>query len=68
MAVRSAFSKDQPMTSLMGQAGELSITVQITRKATGLTENVELVGYVDADQLKQLQDAGQLPATPKDQE
>jgi len=56
------------MTSLMGQAGELSITVQITRKATGLTENVELVGYVDADQLKQLQDAGQLPATPKDQE
>jgi len=56
------------MTSLMGQAGELSLTVQITRKATGLTENVELVGYLDADQLKQLQDAGQLPAPPKDQE
>jgi hypothetical protein len=43
------------MSNLSGQAGELRFTVQITRKATGKVEEVELVGYLDEDKLKELQ-------------
>lgn len=41
------------MTSLMGQAGELSFTVQITRK-NGQVEEHELVGRLSADQAEAL--------------
>jgi hypothetical protein len=40
-----------------GQIGELRFVVQITRK-DGRVEEVELVGYLDEEQLKELQDDG----------
>jgi hypothetical protein len=40
---------------LNGQAGELHMTLQITRKETGKVEEVELIGYLDPDQLKKLE-------------
>lgn len=39
---------------LSGQVGELRFTVQITRKETGKVEEVEMVGFLDPDQLKEL--------------
>lgn len=45
------------MPDLHGQLGEVRMTIQITRKATGQVENFDLVGFVDEDQLKQLQDS-----------
>jgi hypothetical protein len=44
------------MISLNGQPGELRFTVQITRKETGKVEEVELVGYLDEEKLKELSD------------
>lgn len=41
--------------ALTGQTGELRFTVQITRKETGKVEEVELVGFLDEDKLKELQ-------------
>lgn len=35
---------------LTGQPAELHMTLQITRKATGLTETVELVGRTTVEQ------------------
>jgi hypothetical protein len=46
------------MIALNGQMGELRMTLQITRKDTGKVEQVELVGYLDEDKLKELQNAG----------
>lgn len=43
------------MADLNGQTGELRFTVQITRKATGKVEEVELVGFIDEDKLKEIQ-------------
>ena len=43
------------MIELNGQPGELRLTLQITRKATGKVEEVELVGFIDEDKLKELQ-------------
>lgn len=43
------------MTALSGQAGEVRFTLQITRKETGKIEEVELVGFLDEDKLKELQ-------------
>lgn len=43
------------MSELAGQVGELRFTVQITRKETGKIEEVELVGFLDEDKLKELQ-------------
>lgn len=54
------------MASLMGQVGELSMTVQITRAATGKTEEVKLTSAITAEQLKQLQDANILPKESND--
>lgn len=34
------------MTNLTGKLGELRMTVEITRKATGKTEVYELIGHV----------------------
>jgi hypothetical protein len=46
------------MIALNGQMGELRMTLQITRKDTGKVEQVELVGYLDEDKLKELQNGG----------
>jgi hypothetical protein len=46
------------MIALSGQMGELRMTLQITRKDTGKVEQVELVGYLDEDKLKELQNGG----------
>jgi hypothetical protein len=40
-----------------GQLGELRFVVQITRKDTGKVEEVEMVGYLDEEKLKELQNA-----------
>ena len=42
---------------LNGQPGEIQMTIQITRAATGKTEEVELVGFLDPEQLAALQAA-----------
>lgn len=44
------------MATLQGQAGELRFTVQITRKETGLVEEIELIGTITDEQLKEIQD------------
>ena len=46
------------MINLTGQPGEIRFKIQITRKATGKVEDVELVGFLDEDQLKELQNGG----------
>lgn len=38
------------MSELQGQGGELRCTVTITRKATGKTETVELIGRTTPEQ------------------
>ena len=43
------------MPDLSGQMGELRFTLQIKRKETGLTDTVELIGYLDEEKLKELQ-------------
>lgn len=43
------------MSALMGQAGELTFTVQITRKDTGQVEEHQLVGFITAEQVEALQ-------------
>lgn len=35
------------MTDLVGKPGELRMTISITRKATGIVENYELVGQAE---------------------
>ena len=49
------------MADLAGSVGELRFTVSVTRKETGNVETCEMVGFVDEEKLKQLQDAGILP-------
>lgn len=43
------------MPELNGQMGELRFTLEITRKETGKVETVELVGFLDEQQLKEFQ-------------
>ena len=43
------------MAELNGQVGELRMTVQVTRKETGEVETYDLVGFLDEDKLKELQ-------------
>lgn len=43
------------MSDLQGQVGELSFTVQITRKETGKVEEYKMVGAIDAEQLKTIE-------------
>lgn len=43
------------MSNLTGQAGELRMSIEITRKETGQVEKHELIGFVDEEQLKQFQ-------------
>ncbi len=42
------------MADLQGQIGELSFTVQITRKDSGQVEHYQMVGYLDEEQLKEI--------------
>lgn len=44
------------MSNLSGDVGELRFTVQITRKATGQVEEIELVGRITEEQVKEIQD------------
>lgn len=46
------------MSDLQGQAGEVQMTITITRKATGETETHEMIGFLDAEQLQQFQADG----------
>ena len=46
------------MADLQGQVGEIRMMLEIKRKETGKVETVELVGFVDEDKLKELQDGG----------
>jgi len=43
------------MVDLKGSVGELRMVLQITRKDTGKVEEVEMVGFVDEEKLKELQ-------------
>lgn len=43
------------MIDLVGQPGELRFTVEIKRAETGKVETYDLVGYLDEDKLKELQ-------------
>jgi hypothetical protein len=42
------------VSSLQAAPGELAFTVQITRKATGLVEEVQLIGSITAEQAESL--------------
>ena len=42
------------MVDLGGEKAEVRFTVQITRAETGKVEEVEMIGFVDADKLKEL--------------
>lgn len=42
------------MSNLIGQSGELRLTVEVKRKETGKVEKFELIGYVSDDQLKEI--------------
>jgi len=44
------------MIELGGQVGELRFQVEITRKETGKIETYELVGFLNEEKLKELQD------------
>lgn len=44
------------MVELGGQVGELRFTIHITRKETGQVETYQLIGVIDPDKMKELQD------------
>jgi hypothetical protein len=43
------------MINLSGQPGELRFTIEIKRAETGKVETYDLVGFLDEDKLKELQ-------------
>ena len=43
------------MSDLIGAVGEVQMTIQIKRKETGKVEEFKLTGFLDEDQLKELQ-------------
>ena len=43
------------MSDLIGAVGEVQMIIQIKRKETGKVEEFKLTGFLDADQLKELQ-------------
>jgi hypothetical protein len=53
------------MADLQGNVGELQMNIQVVRKETGKVEDYQLVGFVDEEKLKQLQEAGILPKEEK---
>ena len=46
------------MSDLIGAVGEVQMTIQIKRKETGKVEEFKLTGFLDEDQLKELQNGG----------
>lgn len=53
---RAKCPKWNDMTELKPQPAELVMTLEITRAETGNKETVTLVGSVDPDKLKEIQD------------
>jgi hypothetical protein len=45
------------MADLSGVVGEVSFTLSITSKETGETRTIPMVGFVNEEQLKDLQEA-----------
>ena len=43
------------MSDLIGAVGEVQMIIQIKRKETGKVEEFKLTGFLDEDQLKELQ-------------
>jgi hypothetical protein len=43
------------MADLQGKVGEVRMTIQVTRKETGKVEQFDLVGYLNEEQLKEIQ-------------
>jgi hypothetical protein len=43
------------MSNLVGAVGELQMTIQIKRKETGKVEEFKLTGFLDENQLKEIQ-------------
>lgn len=43
------------MSDLIGAVGEVQMTIQIKRKETGKVEEFKLTGFLDEDQLKEIQ-------------
>lgn len=48
------------MANLSGQMGEVRFTLQVTRKETGKVEEVEMVGFIDEQKLKELTNGSDL--------
>lgn len=44
--------------NLGGEVGELRFTLEIKRKETGKVETVEMVGFLNEEDLKKLQEQG----------
>ena len=43
------------MSDLIGAVGEVQMIIQIKRKETGKVEEFKLTGFLDEDQLKEIQ-------------
>ena len=43
------------MNDLKGTIGELTMTIQVTRKETGKVEEFKLIGFLDEEKLKEIQ-------------
>lgn len=53
------------MANIQGQSGELSMTVQVVRKATGKVETYEVRGGATREQVDEIKKAG-LPVIEED--
>jgi hypothetical protein len=45
------------MAEIAGSLGELRLSLEIKRKETGETETVDLVGFINEEDLKKLQES-----------
>lgn len=54
------------MADLQGAIGEVSFTIQVKRKDTGVVEEYQAVGFVNEEQLEQLKAEGFLAAQPQE--
>lgn len=45
------------MSNLQGQPGELRMTIEVKRAATGKVDTFELVGHADPEKLQEIVDA-----------
>jgi len=51
------------MNDLKGTIGELTMTIQVTRKETGKVEEFKLIGFLDEEKLKELQNVRRIDST-----